>query len=418
MPNKTRPCPECGATGRNPHLPFCKTGKRRSAMSKAAHASRRANAGKPKLPARIVPVTQAVVSPIKQLVNYVAIVMDSSGSMSNVYDLSIAAINAQLDKIKIESQDRDQASYVTVFNFEDVVHPPIINNQFIHQVAPVTLNQFRRGGSTALFDAIGKAINLLQQNATRAPADADASFLVIVITDGQENASKLWNRTTLTDSIRKLQGSDRWTFAFSGPRGSSQEMQRQLGLYAGNITEWENSRIGTQTMTTHNVAGLGNFYQSRSAGLRSTKSFFQPDLSQVSSRDLAKLQDVKDQFKVLPVNDYAPDGRPWEIRPFVEDRLSRNTTLRRQAGDQYQLGNAYYELTKPEDVQPHKDIVIMNRSTGAIFGGNEARRAIGMPDNCEVRVKPGNHANFRLFVRSTSVNRKLVHGTAVLYKTR
>lgn len=402
-------------------------------MSKAAHASRRRNAAKAaKLltshvektnsrRGRTTPVTQAVASQaaaVKPLVNYVAIVMDSSGSMRDVYDLSVTAINEQLDKIKLESQDRNQASYVTVFNFEDQVHLPIVDNAFIHQVAPVRLDQFRRGGNTALFDAIGKAIQKLEYAATRAPADADVSFLVITITDGQENASRLWGRDQLTQKIRTLQGTDRWTFAFSGPRGSSQEMQRQLGLYAGNITEWENSRQGTQTMTVNNIGGLGNYYAIRSAGMNSTKSFFTPDMSQVSKRDLSKLQDVKDQFKILPVDNYGPGSLPWEIRPFVEDRLARNSTLRRQAGDAYKLGNAYYELTKTEDVQPHKDIIVMNRTTGEMFGGPDARTAIGMPTNCDVKVKPGNHANFRLFVKSTSVNRKLVNGTAVLYKIR
>lgn len=422
MPNKTRPCPECHAQGRDKHNSVCKTGQARSAMSRAAHASRRRNSATPVRPAaksnrrvRPTPVIQAVV---KQLVNRVAIVMDSSGSMGGVYDLAVSSINAQLDNIKLESQSRNQASYVTVFNFEDQVHAPVINNAFIHQVSPVSLDQFHRGGSTALFDAIGTAIDRLEDNALRSPADADLSFLVIVITDGQENASRRWRRDQLMQKIKQLQGTDRWTFAFSGPIGSSQEIQRQLGFYAGNITEWENSRQGTQRMSVSNVSGISNFYGARTRGLTSTKAFFTPDMSQVTTRDLNKLQDVKDQFKVLPVDSSTPDGREWEIRPFVEDRLAKNSTLRRQAGNQYQVGKAYYELTKPEDVQPHKDIVIMNRTTGAVYGGNEARGAIGMPTNCDVKCKPGNHSNYRLFIKSTSVNRKLVRGTAVLYRIK
>ena len=46
MPNKIKPCDECGATGREPHLKGCNIGIMRSSMSKAAHASRQANVKK------------------------------------------------------------------------------------------------------------------------------------------------------------------------------------------------------------------------------------------------------------------------------------------------------------------------------------------------------------------------------------
>ena len=428
MPNKTRPCPECGVTGRQSHYPSCATGQRRSAMSRAAHASRQANVknavtkrfnqSAPKASRRkTVPVTQAVAVPVSaQLVNHIALVMDGSGSMSSVYDLVIATINAQIDRIKMESQDKNQATYLTVFSFEDQVHLPIINNAFIHQVNHIRLDQFKRGGSTALFDAIGEAITRFERLGVA--GDPNTSFLVVTVTDGQENASRRWSRSNLQAKIRQLQGTDRWTFAFSGPRGSGAEVQRQLDFYAGNVTEWENTRQGTQVMSNNLSAGVSTFYGARSRGLTSTKSFFTPDLSQVSARDLNKLRNVKDEFKVLPVDNSTADGREWEIRPFVEDRIAKNTTLNRQVGGQYEVGRAYYELTKPEDVQPHKDILVLDRTTGAIYGGPDARNVIGMPSNCDVKVKPGNVANYRLFIKSTSVNRKLVRGTAVLYRVR
>jgi len=60
----------------------------------------------------------------------------------------------------------------------------------------------------------------------------------------------------------------------------------------------------------------------------------------------------------------------------------------------------------------------MNRSDGSIYGGHEARGIIGIPTNQLVRLKPGNHQNWKIFVNSTSVNRKLVRGTDVLYQVR
>jgi len=38
-----------------------------------------------------------------------------------------------------------------------------------------------------------------------------------------------------------------------------------------------------------------------------------------------------------------------------------------------------------------------------------------LPDFGEVRIRPGDHGNFDLFVQSTSCNRHLVEGTSLVY---
>jgi hypothetical protein len=39
---------------------------------------------------------------------------------------------------------------------------------------------------------------------------------------------------------------------------------------------------------------------------------------------------------------------------------------------------------------------------------------IGLPANADAKVEPGNHANYDIFVQSTSVNRKLPRGTKLI----
>ena len=62
-----------------------------------------------------------------------------------------------------------------------------------------------------------------------------------------------------------------------------------------------------------------------------------------------------------------------------------------------------------------KSILIHNKNTGAVYFGNEARNVLGLPHDREIRIVPGNHGDYEIFIQSTSVNRKLLAGTKVVY---
>jgi hypothetical protein len=56
--------------------------------------------------------------------------------------------------------------------------------------------------------------------------------------------------------------------------------------------------------------------------------------------------------------------------------------------------------------------VILDKNTNALYGGIQARQLIV---NQSFKIKPGNLANYEIYIKSTSVNRKLIPGTKVLY---
>lgn len=420
MPAKLVPCPECRASGNAKHAPFCSIGQKRSAMSRAAHAARLANQSKAKpvkkVSSRRIKTPAPTPAPVKPLVNRIAMVLDGSSSVRSIAGLLVKAVNSHIASLKNESQTRGMQTYVSLFIFSDFVFPPVFLNQYIHGVGEITMAQYQMGNMTALYDGIGTAIEHFESLPD--VNDTNTSFLIVAATDGVENVSRRWSQERLRGKITNLQTTERWTFAFTGPIGCKKEIQSRLGIFAGNVEEWANTQEGTAVMTQAVAAGYSNFMGARSSGLRGTKQFFTTDLSNVSATAIKNLTNLSSSFKVLPVDNATAEGKEWEIRPFVEDRMARNTSFRAQAGSSYAAGNGYYQLTKPEDVQATKDVLIREKTTGAIYGGNEARGLIGMPVGVEVRVKPGNHGNYDIFVKSTSVNRKLVRGTSVLYRVR
>lgn len=80
-------------------------------------------------------------------------------------------------------------------------------------------------------------------------------------------------------------------------------------------------------------------------------------------------------------------------------------------------GRGFYEFIKPEIVQPQKEIVLMNRETGDLYEGDTARTIAGIGMNDErAKIKPGDLPKYRIFIQSTSVNRKLLAGQGFLYE--
>lgn len=417
MTAKQTPCTECAASGREPHESWCHIGRARSAAARKNQANRKkTNVKAPARKRRVqAPVTAGggnASDPVVQ-VNRIALILDRSISMRGIHGAAIDALNAQINEIKLEAAKHGQPTYVSVYDFGSDVRC-VFKNEYIHGIQPLTVHDIRINGMTALMDAV----TLAASDFERLPDfnDPNVSFLVMTITDGAENASSTTQRQFVS-TMTRLNATDRWSFVFSGPQNSRSYLT-SLGVHNGNTQEWEQTDQGVATMAATSNVGLSNYMATRSAGATNTKAFFTVDMSDVSDKDIRSMSNVSSTFKVLKVNNAAAGGVEWNIRDFVEDRINKNSTLRRQVGNSYGPGLAYYQLTKTEDVQAGKDLAVRDKSSGKVYGGHEARALIGMPTNQVVRVKPGNFGNYDIFIKSTSVNRKLVRGTDVLYRVK
>lgn len=373
---KRQPCNYCAARGGKRHADDCSRPRR---------------------------VTEAVASGNRgtRFKNRIAILIDYSSSMSGLRNDVPRVLNDQIRSIKENAAKLDQDTSVTLYRFADRVTK---DGHYEDAFDCPKVIGYDPWGQTALMDAVGQAIKDFEDG----PSDKDTSFLIIVITDGQENASRAYTQDSLMRLMRRVEATDRWTFVFSVPRGYAGWISK-LGVPSGNIQEWDITRQGLETMAVNNSAGIGSFYATRSMGMTKSSNFYQPDMAKVSKSAIRNLNDRSQDFQVWNVNDTLP------IREFVERQLSNQPGLAKRVGRGYQLGRGYYQLTKSEEVQASKDIVILDKSTNALYGGTEARALIGCPTNIAFKIKPGNHMNYDIFIKSTSVNRKLLPGTKLLY---
>lgn len=324
--------------------------------------------------------------------NKVLFLLDSSGSMRSLRQATVNAFNQILAAISDGSKAAGQKTTVGYYTFGETVRRVFFDAP-VESQRPLTLSDYQPDGGTPMFDCINEAIT----DALALKVDKDTSFVVNIITDGEENTSR-----TTADQIKKLiakvQATDNWTVTFLVPPGGKYLMTSRFGIPEGNIQEWTASERGVGETVKVLSNSYSNYFQARSTGVRSVKGFFTTDLSKLTTKEVKKaLTDLSNQVEVLKVTKEA------DIKPFVESK-----------GLTYLKGRAFYQLTKDEKVQAHKEIMLQEKGKSAIFGGQEARTLLGLPQYDDVKVRPGNHANWDIYIQSTSVNRKLVRGTNLL----
>lgn len=104
----------------------------------------------------------------------------------------------------------------------------------------------------------------------------------------------------------------------------------------------------------------------------------------------------------------------FQVLHVDEDQDIKGFVL--ENGLRFNIGRGFYEFTKRETIQGHKEVVLVDRRTGDMFTGPGARAMIGLPTGHDARLAPKALADYRVFVQSTSANRKLKGGTGFLYE--
>lgn len=339
----------------------------------------------------------ADVAATGQLVNHIAFVVDRSGSMSSIRKKVVQVFNDQLGSLKKKAAETGQATFVSFYTFQSVVDKPKFFAKPIDQVD--ALSSISCTGLTALFDATGQAIVDLES--VPGADQQNVSFFILVLTDGHENHSKKY-KSAIKTMIQKAQASGRWTFAFLTPKGGAAVLTK-FGIPEGNIRAWTTTSAGMKQLDQTLQQGLQNFYTARSQGQKAVAGVFTTDLTGVSTDKVKEtLSEATDGFEKLSVT------ADTAINALVDKHLGKKGA--------YKKGDGYYELTKPELMQELKEVAIVEKASGKIYVGDAARTLLGLPIGERIKIKPGDHAQFAIFVQSTSLNRKLLAGTTLLYR--
>jgi uncharacterized protein YegL len=154
-------------------------------------------------------------------------ILDRSGSMSRLTGDTIGGFNSTIN----EQKKKEGEAVVSVVLFDDV-YSVLHNGVDIKSVPELTNKEYFARGSTALLDAIGKTINTVGARLKNTPEDErPAKVLLIITTDGEENASREFSDEQIKAMIEHQKTKYNWDVLFiGGDIHSVNYAQRNLGV--------------------------------------------------------------------------------------------------------------------------------------------------------------------------------------------
>ena len=188
--------------------------------------------------------------------------LDETGSMSSCKRETISGFASFLDEQK--AQDGNCLLTLTKFDTNGLKTPYI--DLDVKLAFPLNENTFVPGGGTNLRDTIGRRVRALEERI--AHWSLKPNVLVVVLTDGDDNASREYSEAQIRDLIRAHEA-DGWTFVYLGSTPSALATAKRLGFQEGNSKKFDTSRMH-ETMTA--LANATTAY--RAGGAKATENFF------------------------------------------------------------------------------------------------------------------------------------------------
>lgn len=169
-------------------------------------------------------------------------ILDKSGSMAGLEQDTIGGFNALIEKQRKLSGDV-RVTTVLFNQAYELLHDRIP----LAGVSPLTETEYAVGGTTALLDAIGSAIQKAANAQKGAGEDQRADRIMFVITtDGMENASCEYDYKKVQEMIGKMKGRSDWEFIFLGANIDAIATAKKFGVKEEFAVNYHADAEGTE----------------------------------------------------------------------------------------------------------------------------------------------------------------------------
>jgi hypothetical protein len=193
----------------------------------------------------------------------IAMILDRSGSMQNVRDDTVGGFNAFVE----EQRALPGEATLLLVQFDDA-YEVVVDNLPLRDVPPLTHATFVPRGSTALLDAIGRTLNEIEARVTAlAPEARPKRVIVVVLTDGHENASREFTLDMVRRLITDHRARDGWEVLFLGTTEKAIEESQAYGVDQSSTARFAATGVGTRDAFRRTSTSLA---VARRTGERST----------------------------------------------------------------------------------------------------------------------------------------------------
>jgi uncharacterized protein YegL len=162
----------------------------------------------------------------KTLVN---VVMDKSGSMSTKVQDIIGGFNTYIAELK-----KDAAmEYLLTLTLFDTDFVEAYLAEPLSKVQDLDTKTYQPGGGTALNDAIGRTIKLVEGDSRNAD-----KIITVIMTDGEENSSHEYSTEAVKQLIERKE-KDGWAFIFLGASLNAFQQGAAYGISHANTARYD-----------------------------------------------------------------------------------------------------------------------------------------------------------------------------------
>ena len=207
---------------------------------------------------------------------HVSVVLDRSGSMASISDDVVGGFNTFL----AEQRKQEGGGRVTLVQFDGQdPFEVLIDGEGLDTVGDLDPARYIPRGNTPLYDAVGRMIAKIDAEIL-VRADAGEPIedqVVVIVTDGYENASREFSGKMLSELIEVRKGRT-WAFVFLGADESTYKEGEAMGVSSANTAQWDATGEGTAAMFSH-VSQATSSYRAMGRADRMARSerFLQTD---------------------------------------------------------------------------------------------------------------------------------------------
>ena len=166
-----------------------------------------------------IPVKNENINDNSLMDDYFKIVMiiDESGSMEEIKDKMIKSIN---DLITEQKQVKERPSTFTLVKFSNTINR-VVKNKNLNDITTLKSTDYMPSGTTALYDAIGDTIDWFKN---------EKDVLMVIITDGMNNASKNYTKNQVSSMIEQKKRDNNWSYVYLSCDLSTESQGNDMGF--------------------------------------------------------------------------------------------------------------------------------------------------------------------------------------------
>lgn len=191
----------------------------------------------------------------------ISFIQDRSGSMATVWAETLSGFKTYIKDMQADQQKDSEVEYLfSLTTFDTQIDTPYVGVP-IAQADGETLAKFGPRGGTALYDAVGKTLQAIDDNKSLTFDKA----IVVIVTDGEENSSREWSKEALHSAIDERIKRGNWTFTYLGTQPETWAAAQSLGVGVGASAVYDASNahatyatMASATMSMGRAQGSGS----------------------------------------------------------------------------------------------------------------------------------------------------------------